>query len=90
MINSKVTFQAVDSHDPELNSFLVVLEKDHYGDYVLDFREFAMVLPKIVKSTPWVGPTLHVYNQAYRKEFRQEEHYLLHNGFAHCQLMARR
>ena len=81
MINSKVTFQAVDSHDPELNSFLVVLEKDHYGDYVLDFREFARVLPKIAKSTPWVGPTLHIYNEAHRKEFGLEEHYSLYNGF---------
>ena len=50
--NDKANFVTLDSDDPELNSFLVVLEKDHYGDYVLDFREFARVLPKITKSTP--------------------------------------
>ncbi|MEM7406973.1 MAG: hypothetical protein AAF458_16865 [Pseudomonadota bacterium] len=81
MIAGEVQFNTVDSDDPELSSFLVVLEKDHYGEYVLDFREFARVLPKIAKDTPWVGPTLHIYSEAFRKEFDLQEHYSLYNGF---------
>ena len=79
--NDKADFVTLDSDGPELSSFLVVLEKDHYGDYVMDFREFARVLPKITKSTPWVGPTLHIYSESYRKEFGLEEYYSLYNGF---------
>jgi hypothetical protein len=81
MADGKVTFQSVDTDDPEVRSFLIVLEKDHYGDYILDFREFARVLPRIAKSTPWVGPTLHIYNESYRNEFGLEQHYSLYNGF---------
>lgn len=81
MEEGKVSFRILDSDDPELSSFLVVLEKDHYGDYVLDFREFARVLPKISKSTPWVGPTLHIYSESYRTEYKLEEYYSLYNGF---------
>ena len=74
-------FTQLDTDDPDLSAFLVVLEKDPYGDYVLDFREFARIIPKISKSTPWVGPTLHVYNESYRNEFNLEEYYSLYNGF---------
>ena len=80
--NDKADFVTLDSDGPELSSFLVVLEKDHYGDYVMDFREFARVLPKITKSTPWVGPTLHIYSESYRKEFGLEEYYSLYTAFA--------
>jgi hypothetical protein len=76
-----LSFVPLDSDDPNLSAFLVVLEKDHYGDYVLDFREFARIIPKISKSTPWVGPTLHVYNESYRKDYGLEEYYSLYNGF---------
>ena len=79
--NNTADFAALDYDDPELSGFLVVLEKDHYGDYILDFREVARGLPKISKSTPWVGPTLHIYNESYRKEFGLEEYYSLYNGF---------
>jgi hypothetical protein len=74
-------FTVIDSDDMELRAFLVALEKDHYGDYILDFREFARVIPQISRSTPWVGPTLHVYNESYRREYGLEKHYSLYNGF---------
>ena len=74
-------FTQLDADDPDLSAFLVVLEKDPYGDYILDFREFARIIPKISKTTPWVGPTLHIYNESYRREFGLEEYYSLYNGF---------
>lgn len=76
-----VRFTIIDSDDPDLRGFLVALDKDHYGDYILDFREFARIIPKISKSTPWVGPTLHIYNENYRREYGLEEYYSLYNGF---------
>lgn len=74
-------FVNLDTDDPDLRGFLVALEKDPYGDYLLDFREFARIIPRISKSTPWVGPTLHVYNESYRRETGLEEYYSLYNGF---------
>ncbi len=78
---SSFTFRPFDADDAEVSRFLLALEKDTYGDFVLDFREFANVLPTPKRSFPWLGPSVHVFKEDFRREHGLDEYYSLHGGF---------
>ena len=79
--DGQVRFQAFDSDEPEISDFLCALEKDPYGEFLLDFREFGEVLPTPKRSNPWLGPTVHINKADFRTEFGLEETYSLYAGF---------
>jgi hypothetical protein len=76
-----VRFQPFDADDPEIIAFLCALEKDPFGDFNLDFREFANVEPTPKRANPWLGPSVHIYKQDFRTENKLEEYYSLYSGF---------
>ena len=57
------------------------MEKDPYGDFLLDFREFANITPTPKRANPWLGPTIHIYKDGFRADHGLEEHYSLYAGF---------
>jgi hypothetical protein len=78
---SRFEFEHFDVDDDEVSAFLCALQKDLYGDFLLDFREFANILPTPKREFPWLGPSLHVYKSDFRREYDLEEFYSLYSGF---------
>jgi hypothetical protein len=78
---SGVDFVPFDADDNEISAFLCALQKDAYGDFLLDFREFATVHPTPKRANRWLGPTVHVYKSDFRAEHGLDEHYSLYAGF---------
>ncbi|MEM7251644.1 MAG: hypothetical protein AAF493_09500 [Pseudomonadota bacterium] len=76
-----VEFVPLDVDDPEISNFQCALQKDFHGDFLLDFREFAHVLPVPKSTTPWLGPTVRIYGEGFRGEYGLDEFYSLHGGF---------
>ncbi|MGK0173478.1 MAG: hypothetical protein ACI9W2_005226 [Gammaproteobacteria bacterium] len=76
-----VQFVPFDVDDPDVTSFLCALEKDHYGDFLLDYREFGCVIPTPKRSNPWLGPTIHIERREFREENAFDEFYSLYSGF---------
>ena len=64
-----------------MSAFLCALKKDLYGDFLLDFREFATIQPTPKREFPWLGPSLHIYKADFRREYDLEEYYSLYTGF---------
>ena len=84
---SSVDFAPFDTDEPEISNFQCALQKDFNGDFLLDFREFAHVLPTPKSTTPWLGPTLQIHQAGFRAEFDLDEFYSLHEGFRKlCQI----
>ena len=79
--SGSLQFLAFDPDHPDVSAFLCALEKNPFGDFVLDFREFANVEPTPKRGNPWLGPSVHIYKDEFRKEHSVDEYYSLYAGF---------
>ena len=63
----KTQFTAFGPSDPQTTSFVQGLARTESGQFETR-KEFANVIPALVKQHPWSAPTLHVYDEDFREK----------------------
>ena len=68
------------SGDVDVTEFERCLARDEDGHYLAK-TGFANVLPVMLSHVKWNSPSVHIYDEAFRNEYRLEEYYSLYAGF---------
>lgn len=74
-----VEFSRFSPTDPRTTSFCQLLARSPDGRFETR-REFANVIPTLVKQHQWTSPTLHVYDEEFRDKNQLDEYYSLYKG----------
>lgn len=77
--SEKTGFSNFVTGDPQINNFSKSLETKPDGSFAAR-KDFANVLPLLVRNLPWTCPTLHIYDENIRERYKLDEYYSLYEG----------